>query len=206
MKKKIESSAKYPERSKLRVLLRAAELLISFNLANSSLCIRIFTVHVRGCGSWEQPGSVVQVKRVFQHPAALTQLMRRNWSPGRDLCSLQSTGVHRQNGPWCTPDPPLWFSHRLKGWSCFHSHPGMLLQGLATALICGSVIPCLPKRAPDRSDEEFGGFVHCVVFCPNFLVCLWCADGCCCHVVPETTDSRTGSSLEAASGHASGKQ
>lgn len=52
------------------------------------------------------------------------------------------------------------------------------LQGLATALVCSSVIPCLSKRPPDRSDEEFWGFVHCVVFCPNFLVCLWCAGGC----------------------------
>lgn len=60
-----------------------------------------------------------------------------------------------------------------KDWSCFHSHPGVLLKSLATALVCGSVTPCLPKRAPDRSDEELGGFVHCVVFCSNFLVCLW---------------------------------
>lgn len=35
-----------------------------------------------------------QVRRVFKHAGALTQLTRRNESLSGDLCSLQSTGVH----------------------------------------------------------------------------------------------------------------
>lgn len=74
-----------------------------------------------------------------------------------------------------------------KDWSCFHSHPGVLLKSLATALVCGSVIPCLPKRAPDRSDEEFGGL--CIVLC--FVLISWSASGVLvvvlCRVVPQTT-------------------
>lgn len=164
-----------------------------------------FSVCVRGCGSWEQPGSVVQVRRVFQRPAALTQLRRRNWSPSRDLCSLQSTGVYL--GPpkdlCCTPDPPLWFSHGLERLVMF-SFSSIRLQGLTTALVCGSVIPCLRGHQTDQM-RNLGGL--CIVLC--FVLISWSASGVLvavlCHVVPQTTDSRTGSSLEAAPGCASGK-
>lgn len=88
-----------------------------------------------------------------------------------------------------------------KDWSCFHSHPGVLLKSLATALVCGSVTPCLPKRAPDRSDEELGGL--CIVLC--FVLISWSASG--CSLLCGASDhSRIGSSLEAAPGCASGKQ
>lgn len=48
-------------------------------------------------------------------------------------------------------------------------------------------------------------------FCPNFWPHLGGAQPCAlavvvCHMVPQTTDSRTGSSLEAAPGPATGKQ
>lgn len=85
-----------------------------------------FSVCVRGCGSWEQPGSVVQVRRVFQQPCcsypAQEEKVELKQGP---VFSAEHWGAAGLSKKACDAPqiPHCGLATGWKGWLCFHSHP-----------------------------------------------------------------------------------